>query len=182
MLKLFREILKVGEATIPYPFVPLAVSPGFRGKPQHNPEACIACAACTIACPSNALAMENDTARGIRTWSLSVGRCIYCGRCEEVCPTGAISLSPEFELAVMKKDDLISRAHFKLSACQICRRYFAPAKEIDYVLSLLKQAGLPEEQLQDQRVLLETCPECKRKQDVPKVDRVLTDLATGVIE
>jgi formate hydrogenlyase subunit 6/NADH:ubiquinone oxidoreductase subunit I len=182
MIKLFRQVLKVGEATIPYPFEPLSIAPGFRGKPQHNPEACIACAACTIACPSNALGMSNDSARGIRTWSFCVGRCIFCGRCEEVCPTGAISLSPEFELAVMKKADLDSHANFKLSACHVCHRYFAPAKEIDYVLSLLKQAGLPEDQLQDRRALLETCPECKRRQGVQDVERVLTNLFPGVAE
>ncbi len=52
MLKLFREVLKVGESTVLYPFVPAEVLEGFRGRPHHDPELCIACAACTIACPS----------------------------------------------------------------------------------------------------------------------------------
>ena len=39
MLKLIREVLKVGQATVPYPFVPVEVAPGFRGKPEYNPAA-----------------------------------------------------------------------------------------------------------------------------------------------
>ncbi len=169
MWKLLKQVFQVGEATVAYPFAPLPVSPGFRGKPQHRPEACIACAACTIACPSNALSMATDPQRGTRTWSICYGRCIFCGRCEEVCPTGAIALAPEFELAVMNKNDLIARAHYTLAACRSCGRYFAPAKEIDHVVSTLAQAGLPPDQIGERRELLETCPECRRKRDLSKV-------------
>ena len=34
MLKLIKEVLRVGNATVPYPFVKVDVSPGFRGKPE----------------------------------------------------------------------------------------------------------------------------------------------------
>ncbi len=180
MIKLIKEIFQVGEATIAYPFAPIPLSPGFRGKPVHAPEACVACAACCIACPSNALSMSNDTRQGTRTWSICYGRCIFCGRCEEVCPTSAISLTPDFELAVMKKEDLISRAHFKLSPCRVCGRFFAPAKEIEYALSLLKQAGLPPDEIEGRREALETCPECKRLRDVPKVKSALSAQLAGV--
>ncbi len=169
MLKLIKEILRVGEATLPYPSQPVEVMPGFRGKPHHNPEQCIACAACAIACPSNALTISTDLDQGVRTWSLFVGRCIYCGRCEEVCPTGAITLSPNFELAVMNKQDLYDRADFTLAACRICGAYFAPVKEIEYVRALLQQSDLPDEYATKTRALLDVCPECKRKNDVRKM-------------
>ncbi|HKZ44329.1 MAG TPA: formate hydrogenlyase complex iron-sulfur subunit [Anaerolineales bacterium] len=169
MLKLFREILKVGEATLHYPFEPIEQMPGFRGKPHHDPELCIACAACAIACPPNALNISTDLDQGIRTWSLFTGRCIYCARCEEVCPTGAITLSPDFELAVMNKQDLFEKADYKLAACQKCGLYFAPAKELDYVFSLLNEKGLEPEVLEGTRTLLEMCPDCRRKNDVPKI-------------
>ncbi len=117
MLKLLREVLKVGEATLLYPFVPAEVMPGFRGKPHHDPKLCIACAACAIACPANALELTNDLDQGIRTWSLFMGLCIYCARCEEVCPTGAIKLSQDFELAVMNREDLFERV--RLQACSL---------------------------------------------------------------
>ena len=60
MLKLIKEVLRVGDATLPYPFAPMEMMPGFRGKPVHDPQLCIACAACAIACPPNALSMATD--------------------------------------------------------------------------------------------------------------------------
>lgn len=169
VLKLVREVLKVGEATVLYPFVPAEVTPGFRGRPKHDPELCIACAACAVACPSNALTMVTDLDQGIITWSIFYGRCIYCARCEEVCPTGAIQLSRAFESAVMNKADLFEQADYELVACAQCGVLFAPAKELEYVLALLEQAGLQGEELEERKTLLGVCPTCRRKNDITKL-------------
>ncbi len=177
VLKLLREVWKTGEATVPYPFVPAEVTAGFRGKPQHDPKLCIACAACAIACPPNSLTMETDTDQGIITWQIFYGRCIFCGRCEEVCPTGAIQLTQDFELAVMNKADLYERADYQLAACTQCGEFFAPAKELEYVLALLEQAGLSGEELEERRALLGICPTCKREIDITK----LVDLNREVV-
>lgn len=166
MLKLFKTIFKAGEATTKYPFAPFEVSPGFRGKPELNPERCLACAACAVACPANALSMKTDESAGTRTWSLFLGRCIFCGRCEEVCPTHAIALTPEFELAVGSKQDLYQEATFTLQHCVVCERAFAPRKEVDYAMALLVQAGTPAEAVESMRPQFETCPDCKRRQNV----------------
>jgi hydrogenase-4 component H len=169
MFKLLREVLRVGDATVAYPFEPVEVMPGFRGKPHHDAELCIACAACAIACPPNALELHNDFDQGIRTWSLFVGRCIYCGRCEEVCPTGSIRLSPDFELAVMDKSDLYDIADYQLATCRQCGIYFAPIKEMEYMFALIQKSDLPPENVEEARILLGICPECKRKNDIPKL-------------
>ncbi len=169
VFKLVKEILRVGEATVPYPFVPADVTPGFRGRPKHDPELCIACAACAIACPSNALTMTTDMDQGVITWSLFYGRCIYCGRCEEVCPTRAIRLSQDFELAVMNKADLFDQADYRLAACSQCGVLFAPVKELDYVIALLEQASLSGEEFEERKALLGLCPTCKRKNDISKL-------------
>ena len=169
MLKLIREVLKVGEATLPYPFGPLEQMPGFRGKPHHDPERCMACGACALACPPNALSMATDLDQGLQTWKLFMGRCIYCGRCEEVCPTGAITLSPDFELSVMNKQDLYEQADYNLAACHHCGKYFAPVKEVEYASVLLQQSELPDIVKTNARALLNFCPECKRKNDVSKM-------------
>jgi hydrogenase-4 component H len=179
VLKLIKEVLRVGQATVPYPFVPVEVAPGFRGKPEYDPEQCIACASCTIACPPNALTMENDLEYGTRTWTIFYGRCIFCARCEEVCPTGAIKLGHDFELASFSRQDLIVQAEFNLAACIQCGAYFASAKELDHVIDLLSQAGLPPEDADDRRALLRTCPECRRKIDLTKV-KPLIHQAFGV--
>ncbi|MEI6859290.1 MAG: formate hydrogenlyase complex iron-sulfur subunit [Shewanella sp.] len=166
MFKLLKTIAKAGESTTKYPFAPIEVDDTFRGKPEFLPEQCIACAACTRACPPNALIMETNEQTGIRRWQLSLARCIYCGRCEEVCPTGAIKLSKEFELAVTNKADLYQQAEFSLSHCQTCEQAFAPKKSVQYVLDLLIHNGLDESQIEQWAKLLNTCPECRRKQNM----------------
>lgn len=162
MLKLLKTILQAGEATVKYPFAPLEVPSGFRGKPELNAQQCIACAACTMACPANALTMETDTENNTRVWQLYLGRCIYCGRCEEVCPTQAIRLSENFELTVLKKSDLYTRAYFSLQSCRLCQRPFAAQKSVILAAALLAQhaAQQPPSHLLEQA---EICPHCKQR-------------------
>ena len=73
-------------------------------------------------------------------------------------------LSQEFELAVMRKDDLYERCTFSLCHCRQCGTPFAPQKEVDYALALTMQAEGTTEEDPDQRRQFETCPQCKRKQ------------------
>ena len=166
MFKMLREVLRTGNVTARYPFAAFPVSPNYRGKPEYAAVSCIACAACTIACPANALTMTTDVAGGTRTWMLNIGRCVFCARCEEVCPTGAIVLSDQFELAVRDKADLMVTGEFTLTACRSCAKAFAPTKEVDYVIALLVRQGLPEEEAERRRALYETCPECRRHADI----------------
>ncbi len=181
VLKLLREVLKVGQATIPYPFVPGEVAEGFRGKPEYDPQQCIACAACTIACPPNALSMETDLDQGTRTWSIFYGRCIFCARCEEVCPTGAIRLGSDFELASFSRQDLTVEAVFRLAACSECGAYFTSEKSLARVLDLLEQAGLSGADAADKRALLLMCPECRRMADLPRVKAFVQEAFDGRI-
>ena len=169
MLKFLKEVFRTGEATVQYPFAPLEVEKDFRGKPEHIAEQCIACAACTNACPANALAMETDTAAGTRTWSISYARCIFCARCEEVCPTQAIKLTQDFELAVANKDDLSVKAVFKLANCVCCDEPFAPAKEIAYVTALIEANAASPAEAEQRRRMLATCPSCKRTNDLMQI-------------
>lgn len=163
MLKLLKIIKDVGEVTTKYPFGPAVLTPAFRGKPEHNPSQCMACAACAVACPANALTFETDMEKGHCTWQLFVGRCIFCGRCHEVCPTRAITLSQNFELSVSNKADLYERAVFRLCHCRKCGRAFAPQKEVDHALALTLHAAGKSEEDADMRQAFETCPECRRK-------------------
>jgi hydrogenase-4 component H len=179
VLKLIREVFRVGQATLPYPFQPVELQPGFRGKPEYNPQQCIACAACTIACPPNALMMETDLDSGTRTWSIFYGRCIYCARCEEVCPTGAIKLGSDFELASFSRQDLMVQAEFRLAACGRCGSYFVSAKELELVLELVDLDGLSPEDAADRRALLRLCPQCRRQVDLPRVKILVQEAFNG---
>ena len=164
MLKTIREILRTGDATVRYPFAPIERPEHTRGKPEHDSAACIACAACAVACPANAIQMKVDPRGGTITWSINYGRCVFCGRCEEVCPTRAIELSPEFELAVMDKNDLEETCTYPLQRCNQCGTYFASAREIDYAAHILAQSATDDE-VQRAIESIGTCPKCKQKAD-----------------
>lgn len=169
MFKLLKEIFRTGEATVKYPFAPLAVEKDFRGKPEHQGEQCIACAACTIACPANAIKMATDVEAATRTWSIDYGRCVFCGRCEEVCPTDAIRLSSDFELAVANRADLTRKAVFNLARCVVCDTPFAVAKEVALVQDLLDATAPGGTDAEARRRLVATCPGCKRTHDVTQI-------------
>lgn len=141
MLKLFKEIGRAGDATIGYPFEPYEMPEGFRGKPEHNEKLCVACGACAIACPANAITMELDATQSRLTWDISYGRCIFCGRCQEVCPLFAIELTREFELAVKCKDDLRESCSYEVARCARCDKPYAVAKEVDYARRVLARVG-----------------------------------------
>ena len=141
MFTFIKKVIKTGTATHAYPLEPMPVDKNFRGKPEHTPQQCIGCAACVNACPSNALTVEIDLATNQLAWQFNLGRCIFCGRCEEVCPTAAIKLSPEYELAVWKKEDFLQQSRFAICHCRECQRPFAVQKEIDYAIALLKHNG-----------------------------------------
>lgn len=164
MLKLLKTILRAGEPTVKYPFAPLAVCAGFRGKPQLDAQQCIACGACTNACPANALTMETAPEANCRVWQLFIGRCIYCGRCEEVCPTRAIRLTQEFELAVTRKADLYTRATFRLQHCRCCGLPFAPEKSVALAVELLILSQNAPQLADSLRAQASLCPACRRRE------------------
>lgn len=162
MFNYLKKALKTGCVTSTYPATAAKVDANFRGKPEHNPQQCIGCAACVNACPSNALNVEVSPVSGELEWSLFLGRCIFCARCEEVCPTAAIVLSQQVEMAVWRREDLFQRARFAACHCRTCGKPFAVQKEIDYVIALLCDNG--DSQAESRRGQFETCPACKRQQ------------------
>jgi hydrogenase-4 component H len=172
MLKTIKEILRTGDATTQYPAAPLHQYDHYRGKPEHNLENCIACAACAVACPPNAIQMKIDPKGGTTTWSINFGRCIFCGRCEEVCPTKAIVLTKEFELAVFDKNDLEQTATYPLQACSVCGKYYAPAKEVDYASRIIAQSagesGGGDDDAQLALKYIGMCPDCRREADAKR--------------
>lgn len=163
MLKLLKILMRAGQPTVKYPFAPLTVSPGFRGKPKLEPHQCMACAACASACPTNALTMETDMTTQTRIWQLYLGRCIFCGRCEEVCPTRAIQLTAEYELTVLHKSDLYTRATFRLLSCTQCQRPFTTIKSVALAAALQAQQQNTPHLLETLQQQASRCPECRRQ-------------------
>lgn len=143
MFTFIKKVIKTGTPTSRYPLEPMPVDKNFRGKPEHNPQQCIGCAACVNACPSNALTVETDLKTGQLAWQFNLGRCIFCGRCEEVCPTVAIRLSQEYELAVWKKEDFLQQSRFALCNCRVCKRPFAVQKRSTMPSRCLSTTAMP---------------------------------------
>ena len=164
MLKTLRNISRIGNSTVKYPAAPINLPPYYKGKPEHSLEQCIACGACAVACPPDAIKMLASESDGTATWSINYGRCIFCGRCEEVCPLEAIHLSMEFEMAVFSKADLHETCDYTLQECALCGRPFAPRKEVDYAVAVLSSQP---DSIESKKAmeLARTCPACKRKAD-----------------
>ncbi len=171
MWKTIRQILKTGDATVQYPNAPLKRPEYARGKPEHDSVACIACAACAVACPPNAIQFVVDQKAGTTTWSINYGRCVFCGRCEEVCPTRAIELTEEFELAVFDKGDLEETSTYRLQRCSECGAYYAPAKEVAYAARILEQSAGDDDEVRVAREMLGKCPKCKQRADAYRAKR-----------
>jgi Ni,Fe-hydrogenase III small subunit/Pyruvate/2-oxoacid:ferredoxin oxidoreductase delta subunit len=106
MLDLIRERLRQGHRTISYPLGDPPVLPDrFRGLPVLDESRCKnGCDACARACPTDAIARDQQ---GLR---LDLGRCLFCTECVEACPEGAIRYTQEYRLAVRARDDLFVRS------------------------------------------------------------------------
>ncbi len=93
-----------------YPKERPRVPEDLRGKLYHDRSKCIYCGLCEKYCPSDAIKVD----RVSKTWTHDLGKCLFCGQCEEVCRTmpkrDAIKMSDHFELATLKKSDLV-RVH-----------------------------------------------------------------------
>jgi len=149
-LRVLIEGLSKDVVTEKYPYAPVEVPEGFRGKPVIDPSKCVGCGSCVNACPPNALSITDEGP--YRVVRLFIGRCIFCGRCEEVCPFNAITLTREFELAVTDTADLVQEVKLVMARCAACGEPYAPLREVRKVAE-----RLPDEL----RALAYLCPKCR---------------------
>jgi Ni,Fe-hydrogenase III small subunit/ferredoxin len=102
MLQVTLARIQQGHRTIPYPTQQPVLSDRFRGLPVVDTAKCPdRCQACAKACPTDAIAIDQQ---GFR---LDLGRCLFCTECATACPQGAIRYSQEFRLAARTREDLI---------------------------------------------------------------------------
>ena len=103
-------------ATVQYPDRKRRLPPRWRGRivltrDPDGLERCVACYLCAAACPVDCIALQAATDQGGRRYPeffrVNFSRCIFCGFCEEACPTYAIQLTPDFEMAEYRRQDLV---------------------------------------------------------------------------
>lgn len=107
--------------TINYPEQEVYLAPRFRGRivltrepapeGQLGEERCVACNLCAVACPVGCISLQKAEREDGRWYPeffrINFSRCVFCGMCEEACPTTAIQLTPDFELAEFKRQDMV---------------------------------------------------------------------------
>ncbi len=111
--------------TIQYPEQKPKLPPRYRGRivltrDPDGQERCVACYLCSGVCPVDCIAIQaGEDANGRRyplTFKINFSRCIYCGLCEEACPTTAIQLTPDFEMAEYKRENMVyEKEHLLIS-------------------------------------------------------------------
>jgi len=117
---------------------------------------CILCALCARVCQEvvgvSAIGLVN---RGVdRRLATPFNKdyseaCIGCGSCVYVCPTHAISMEDTDDRRLINWPH--NQMEFKLKKCKICRNYWAPEKQIEYIAKI---SGTPPEEY-------DVCPNCR---------------------
>lgn len=102
--------------TINYPEQQVYLPPRYRGRivltrDPDGEERCVACNLCAVACPVGCISLQKAEREDGRWYPeffrINFSRCVFCGMCEEACPTTAIQLTPDFELAEFKRQDMV---------------------------------------------------------------------------
>ena len=94
-----------GPRTVKYPFGPLELPEGYRGRVLINADACRGCSLCVRDCPAFALELERESRDSYRLIH-HPDRCAYCGQCEESCHFDAIYLDNDFVRGTPRREEL----------------------------------------------------------------------------
>jgi Ni,Fe-hydrogenase III small subunit/formate hydrogenlyase subunit 6/NADH:ubiquinone oxidoreductase subunit I len=111
MFEILRKSLATGIVTSSYPHGPAEVSSQARGRPEIDFANWRDSRLAVAACPTGALACEEDG--GTRAVTLDLGKCTFCGLCADA--DAAIRMTNVRELAARRKADLVTTAKYVLS-------------------------------------------------------------------
>ena len=104
MLGWIWQGIRTGIVTTRYPRRPEAQPQGVANRLVVDPARCLPAeqGECAAVCPTGAIQVSDSRFR------LDLGRCIQCRRCVSACPRDALGFTPEYELAVTRRNDLVT--------------------------------------------------------------------------
>jgi hydrogenase-4 component H len=112
MLRIITAALRIGRVTASPGAMEADAPAASKGRPSLDRDRCDANGACQDACPTGAIAL-GDTVDGTRSFTLDYGACIFCGRCAAACAQGALTMTPDYALSALRREDLILRTTVK---------------------------------------------------------------------
>jgi NADH dehydrogenase/NADH:ubiquinone oxidoreductase subunit G len=117
---------------------------------------CILCGLCVRACREIVSASAIDfIAQGLDRdidepfIEVSPDKCIACGSCAYICPTEAITVADVDNTRIITAP--LVTMEFKLKKCNTCGMYWAPERQLDYII---RMADLPTD-------AFDSCPDCR---------------------
>ncbi len=122
-----------------FPFAPVTVPDGFRGKPEFHQDECVGCLACFEVCPARAIEYVDDKNSRKRTLTHHQDVCIFCQQCERACITEkGIILNKEFNLATTDRKKAFTQSIKELVLCEHCGEILGP---LDHLKFLAEKVG-----------------------------------------
>jgi bidirectional [NiFe] hydrogenase diaphorase subunit len=118
----------------------MGVKPEPRFRPDTDKGKCILCRLCVRTCEQ--VVGVSAIGFSFRGADKTVGTpfheqskvCIGCGACAYICPTDHI------EMTAVDDKRIIWDREFKMAACSVCGRYFAPEDQLEFIS---KKTGVP---------------------------------------
>lgn len=162
MLITFSHLFKK-TPTIKYPEKKRPMAGIYRGqhvlkRDENGAERCTACGMCAVACPAEAITMENgERKKGeehlyreekyATKYEINMLRCIFCGLCEEACPKEAIFLTDRIVDAEYERDTFIYGKDKLVE--KIDKRIDVTKRQTADVIEFKKKPGLKHNELFD---------------------------------
>jgi len=95
-----------------FPELPAVVSHRWRGFHRYDLTTCIACEACSRACPADCIHIAKERIAGrkgfrVTSFTIDYTKCLFCALCVEPCPVDCIFMGSSHDLSCYSRDGCV---------------------------------------------------------------------------